>query len=861
MTSTPVPSEEPTLRVDSTLIASAGDPFGQLAPGTVIADRYRISSLLGSGGMGDVYRADDLRLGQAVALKFLPPALARNRTLHEQLHDEVRLGRQVTHPNVCRIYDIGDWNGSYFVAMEHVDGEDLARLLRRIGRIPHDKAVEIARGIAAGLAAAHAKGILHRDLKPANIMIDSHGEARIMDFGLALTHDLAESGGAAGTPAYMAPEQLLGSPASIRSDIYALGLVLYELFTGRRLHTGKDISQLRLQHEQEISPPSNYVPELDPKVERLILRCLSRDPEQRPRSVREVFEALPGGDVLAAAMAAGETPSPRVVAAAGSEGLMSPRKAWALVVLAAALLALRIGVESRVDLLQFVPMEKPPAVLEERNVEIATALGSSRQPYRWSALQPEKSYLASIATHDRSFQRWERLRRGPAAVTFWTRQSPAPLTPLSTAPAATRTDPPLATPGMTLTESDTKGRLVRFEAAADPKRPAVALDWRRLFDAAGFDIAKFRAAAPHDAPPLFADARTAWDGNHPDDGTPIHVESAAAHGAPVYFRVSGAWSNDSRASEGLLFSGPGFVVFVYVAIALIAIVAITLAARNLRLRRGDRKGALRLSGAIFLLEILNYLLVADHELGVSHEVSRLRSGLSIALFWGAALYVLYIALEPFVRRRWPDKLISWSRLLAGHWRDPMVGRDILIGTAAGLGHATLATLMGWLPGVLHRQPGSINLVALDMLIRTRFAVAYVPDALESGVIDGLAIMILLVALSIVLRRRALAIGGLAALFITGFTIALHGNVNLLPFGILITALIVYIVARYGLLAVAALQVAFQLTFFYPLTFTGPSWTIGAVMVPILAVAAIVIWSFRTAVGDQPLFSGAAFAED
>src|SRR5687767_15007005 len=161
-------------------------PDVQFAPGTIIAGRYRISSILGSGGMGEVYRADDTKLDQAVALKFLPARLARDPILLSRLHDEVRLGRQIAHPNVCRIYDIDDADGAHFVAMEYVDGEDLARLLRRIGRLAHDKAVDIARGIAAGLNAAHAKGILHRDLKPANVMVDSHGDSRIMDFGLAL---------------------------------------------------------------------------------------------------------------------------------------------------------------------------------------------------------------------------------------------------------------------------------------------------------------------------------------------------------------------------------------------------------------------------------------------------------------------------------------------------------------------------------------------------------------------------------------------------------------------------------------------------------------------------------------------------
>ncbi|MEA2339470.1 MAG: eukaryotic-like serine/threonine-protein kinase, partial [Thermoanaerobaculia bacterium] len=171
-------SDDPTLAAtDSTPRSRL--PYTQFAPGSVISGRYRIVSILGSGGMGEVYRADDLKLGQQVALKFLPAALAQDAAQLDLLHDEVRLGRQVAHPNVCRIYDIGDFDGAHFVAMEYVDGEDLARLLQRIGRLAHDKAVEIARGVAAGLAAAHAKGILHRDLKPANVMIDGRGEPRI----------------------------------------------------------------------------------------------------------------------------------------------------------------------------------------------------------------------------------------------------------------------------------------------------------------------------------------------------------------------------------------------------------------------------------------------------------------------------------------------------------------------------------------------------------------------------------------------------------------------------------------------------------------------------------------------------------
>src|SRR5689334_22138102 len=147
--------------------AAARDSAG-LAPGTLIASRYRIVSLLGRGGMGEVYRADDLRLGQPVALKFVA-VNADNRRAIERLYSEVRIGRQVSHPNVCRLHDIVETDGLRFIAMEYVDGEDLASLLRRIGRLPANKAIEVAREIAAGLAAAHDRGIIHRDLKPGNV--------------------------------------------------------------------------------------------------------------------------------------------------------------------------------------------------------------------------------------------------------------------------------------------------------------------------------------------------------------------------------------------------------------------------------------------------------------------------------------------------------------------------------------------------------------------------------------------------------------------------------------------------------------------------------------------------------------------
>jgi len=203
--------------------SSGSSDEGRFLPGRLLAGRYRIIALLGRGGMGEVYRADDLTLGQPVALKFLPEEAGKDEALLERFRNEVRISRRVSHANVCRVYDVGEVDGHTFFTMEYVDGEDLASLLRRIGRLPADKALEIARQLCAGLAAAHAKGVLHRDLKPANIMLDGRGQVVMTDFGLAgLVDQIPGTDVRTGTPAYMAPEQLAGKEVSVKTDIYSL---------------------------------------------------------------------------------------------------------------------------------------------------------------------------------------------------------------------------------------------------------------------------------------------------------------------------------------------------------------------------------------------------------------------------------------------------------------------------------------------------------------------------------------------------------------------------------------------------------------------------------------------------------------
>jgi serine/threonine-protein kinase len=201
---------------------TSSDPIGggRFTPGQMIAERYRVVAMAGRGGMGEVYRAEDLKLGQLVAIKFLPEILSQDAAALARFHSEVRIARQVSHPNVCRVFDIGDADGTPFLSMEYVDGEDLASVVRRIGRLSPDKATEVARQICAGLAAAHERGVIHRDLEPANVMLDGAGKIRITDFGLAgIAASIQGPDIRAGTPAYMAPEQLAGKEVTTKSDI------------------------------------------------------------------------------------------------------------------------------------------------------------------------------------------------------------------------------------------------------------------------------------------------------------------------------------------------------------------------------------------------------------------------------------------------------------------------------------------------------------------------------------------------------------------------------------------------------------------------------------------------------------------
>ncbi|MCA1565407.1 MAG: serine/threonine protein kinase [Acidobacteria bacterium] len=883
-------------------------------PGEVLAERYRIIGLLGRGGMGEVYRADDLKLKQPVALKFLPETLsADGASALARFYSEVSVARQISHRHVCRVYDVGEYEGQHFISMEFVRGEELASLLKRINRLPHDKAVEVARQLCGGLAAIHDKGVLHRDLKPANIMLDERGDVRITDFGIAALGESLQRGAreaAVGTPAYMSPEQLGGRELTVASDIYSLGLVLYEVFTGKKAFEAANLNDLLRLRRSDTTPtsPSKLIADLDPLVERVILRCLETELSTRPASALQVAAALPGGNPLAAALAAGETPSPEMVAAAPKQGSLRPPVALALLAAVIVGVAAIVFFSGRVTIHRFVPLKKSPDDLKERAGEIARRAGYTAPPLDSAhGFKEEYEYLDYVRKHDASPDRWEKLKTGqPAAISFWYRQSPRYLEAYDYWQIAPH-DPPNEISGMLLVKLDTTGRLLYFEAApphvdetsgvnaeldananATPKADATpntnatlagnvtpnatvntndAPDWSRFFQEAGLDIATFRQTPSRWTPPRHADARAAWEGTYPGrPELPLKIEAAAYRGQPVYFELIGSWQRPNRqtpleesVAEKTFFAL--LLTFYFGALMLAAL----LAWRNLRLGRGDRRGAFRLALFVFALKMIYWIFLAHHVPTVGEVAGQFVGGLQSAVYWACVMGLMYLALEPFLRRRWPEWIISWSRLLAGDFRDPLIGRDVLIGAAFGIciplaqyAQLMLPRLFSARPPVLART--SSLLPEFGLLGMSGF-VPLLANQTASSLMFPFIIISVLLFFTMVLRRKWL---GIAASWLL-FFIALNLNFSdatLLSvlLGAILPTILLVVLTRFGLLALIATHFFTHIFPFYPVTTELSAWYATSFLLQLFVLGTVLLYSFYTSLAGQTLFRG-QFLED
>jgi len=845
---------------------------GRFLPGRLIAGRYRIIALLGKGGMGEVYRADDLTLGQAVALKFLPDEAARDEGLLERFRNEVRIARRVSHPNVCRVYDVGDVDGQTFFTMEYVDGEDLASLLRRIGRLPSDKAVEIARQVCAGLAAAHAKGVLHRDLKPANIMLDGRGQAVIMDFGLAgVADNIRGQEIRSGTPAYMAPEQISGKEVTMLSDIYALGLVLYEVFTGKRAFAEK-VDVVHGHGDRTPSRPSSVVKDLDPVVEKVILRCLEVQPSSRPANALAVAAALPGGDPLAAALAAGETPSPQMVAAAGeTEGLRPP---IAIAILAFILLGLSFAAFDSVHYGAYDKMglELTPEVLTQKARETIAKLGYEGRPADSAhGLNIDNDFLDYAEKNDKPHPDWDAvIKARPSVLQYWYRQSPdtmsanefrdAELTP----GVVTESDPPTVLSGMINLHLDPYGHLTYFQAIPPEKAsPATdkpeaqsapaPFDWKTLFDLAGIDGSKLQPAQPMWNFLASSDTRMAWTGTWPGSNRPMRVEAASFQGKPVAFVLAGEWSKPARMvnNEPKSFSNK-LAKFIGLTLLVSAIVAsILLARKNYRHGRGDRKGAVRLAMAVFCLQMALFLCLS-HFSSIGDAIGLVVIATSTALFISAMIWMLYMAIEPFVRRLWPKTLISWSRLLAGGWRDAVVGRDILIGVALGIVWLIVFELR-YIP-MMH-MGAAPPFGSTQALMGGRVALGAWLQQWPQSIRSTLVFFLLLLGLRFLLRKEWIAAIVFVAIFVlqrdlTGPYVSIE-----VPTLILVYAIAVVIVIRFGLVPLACAIFTINMFIGIPFSADLSTWYMATSIPAALSVVALAGWGFYHSLGGQPLWKG------
>ncbi len=875
-------TQEPTAAIPSPAPAPAqvSTPQARFVPGTVLSERYRIVAQVGRGGMGEVYRADDLRLGQTVALKFLPVLRGKNPDDLAQLHREVRIARQISHPNVCRVFDIGDADGVPFITMEFVDGEDLASLMKRIGRLQPDKSIQLAQQLCAGLAEAHSFGVLHRDLKPANIMLDGRGNARITDFGLAIMAEEARGEDAwAGTPAYMAPEQLSGTKPTTQTDIYALGLVLYELFTGKEAYSGASLAEI-LQQRQKGAPAkiSGIVKGLDPAIERIILQCLEKDARSRPRTVQQVAAALPGGDPLAAVIAAGETPSPEMVAAAIGQPLTTVRRLWLLfVVIIVGIFAVTLIVRDG-TVLGLVPLENNPLVMEDRARQIASDLGYQTQPadsVGW--YEADRNYMqrlaASAGMSGQYRQAWS-AKPGPWRFIF--RQSPRPLATLNPTVPVSRSDPPSTAPGMITIVLDAKGKPLYFSAVPQNIPGNIAptpRDWAPLLSNVGLN--DLVPAAPGIMPLFTFDSISAWNGRLA--GENVHVVAAAYKGQPTYFEVID--NPVSEISQVAPYVRESTITWLSPMLLFCLPVGwLLLARRNVCLGRVDHKGATRVAVVIFACIVLRRALTTHYVGDAAQITSVVIYGVGGALY-GAVIgvYLSYLGLEPYVRRRWPRMLISWSRILSGRFSDPRVGIDMLAGCAAGVilsavrgmpyAMATWLNLPGQAPlfpyvnNVL--QPESSTTTALRGIDGILFNTTY---SFGIGLEFALASAAILLIARLLLRRDWIAavVLGLISFVITYLNTGFAQSGVRPVFGVtgaaLSAAIILFVLFRLGILGLTVTLFTNFLIGTSVITLDFSRWYVLSSVVALAILAVLVIHSFRAALAGRPLF-GRAILED
>jgi serine/threonine-protein kinase len=587
-----------------------------------------------------------------------------------------------------------------------------------------------------------------------------------------------------------------------------------------------------------------------------------------------VIAAFPGSDPLAAALAAGETPLPEMVADAGSHEGLRPAVAMACLALILLGLAVHPFLAEQTSMTRAVGLELPPAALQVEARRILEEAGHTERP-----LDTEQGLFIDYGylLHERgqaAEKRWKDVGVvRPAPVTYWYRQSPRYLTPTSFANGGVfrlrATNPPFDIPGMATVYLDAGGRLagllVMPPEVDDSEGPGLEPDWSLLFDRAGIDMATFAAARPKWNPTFDCDLRRAWEGTYPDQpDVPVRVEAGTWRGRPIYFQVIPHWHRSWRMeSIAVAAESPGQKAATIVGFGLTLVTlagGLMLARRNLRLGRGDRQSAFRLALIVLLSTMGGWVLGGHHEPTFA-EVGLFFQALAMASFTGGAAYTVYIAIEPHVRRLWPNLMISWSRLFQGRFRDPLIGRDILIGAVAGTATFVLLDFGNLLPEWLGLPLANRGYEDVESLSGVRQVLARCASLPMMSSIGPIMMLLLLLLVRTILRKQWAAVSVLVLLFGAGKLASASNFVIDGSIGVIVLGLSFFVLLRHGLLASITMSLFMVLPRFGVWTTDLSSWYAGQMMIPLLLLAAIAVYAFYISLAGRPLFSAKLFDED
>ena len=584
----------------------------------------------------------------------------------------------------------------------------------------------------------------------------------------------------------------------------------------------------------------------------------------RPASALAVAAALPGGDPLAEALAAGETPSPEMVAAAGEGEGLSPAVAVSLLLAVLAGIAVFAVLTLRSSALEGLRPEYSPEVLAQKAKDTIQRLRFTA-PMADDAygLDWDSGFLDDVNKNNKSVDWDQVLSQKPPVLMFWYRCSPAPLTGLEfhddllTPGMVYPDDPPPLDPGMIEVRLDSYGLLQYFKRVPPRRLEAgqsmPVVDWSALFAAAGLEMVQFQPTEPLWTAVTASDARVAWLGT---GKRPLRVEGASLRGHAVYFDIIRPWNRPSG-QNGEETSMQEMVTFSILGLLLLVVCvgAALLARRNLAQQRGDRRGAFRLAFFIFCVQMLLWL-TRGHLAASFGTFGSFLVALCTSVFYGVVIWTVYIALEPYVRRRWPQILISWSSLLIGRARDPVVGRDVLIGATAGSG----VLLIGALADLWKRHLGgwTPNLDNSEVLAGARGTLATCLSGGSHAIRETLFFFFLIFLLRVVLRNQWLAAAAFALIFAAvNLGSASHPILNGVT-SFLILGGLAFVVLRWGILAMAVAFLVSNLIGNAPFTAHSSAWYFPSAVFMLACAVALTAWAFRTAIAGRRLWNADLF---